>query len=249
MGTKIKLAVAIASAAVMSSSVFAEEKDHRHHKAHVHAEVTVNLLQSDESVLLEIEAPANDVVGFEHQPKNDAQKDAIKRALALLNKPDSLFAFNKDAECEVKDIDIAHTFDVEHDDHDEHHDDHKKGHDHHDEHHDDHKKGHDHHDEHHDDHKKGHDDHDEHHDDHKKGHDHHDEHKGHHDDHHDEHKAEHREFIVNYSFECHHPEKLSSFSTNWFSEFSATEEINLKGVMDKGAVSKELTAKNNKVSL
>ncbi|ODA33049.1 hypothetical protein A8L45_11905 [Veronia pacifica] len=219
----------------LSTTASAAENEHRHHKAHKHAEVLMNLIQSDSSVMIEIEAPADDVVGFEHQPKNKKQQKLIDDAVAVLNDASRIISFNPEAQCLVKEASIKHGFN---DGHDEHHDHDKHDHDKHD--HD--KHDHDKHD--HDKHDHDKHDHDKH------DHDKHDHDKHDHDAHHDgEHSDEHSEFIVSYSFECQSPEKLKTLSTEWFSVFTSTREIKLKGITDKGSTTAELTPDNTSVNL
>lgn len=239
--------------AVTSISAQAEE-NFRQHGAHVHGSVEFNIAQDGQDLLVEIIAPGADVVGFEHAPKTDEQKQQLESAIATLNKADSILTFTQAAGCEVQSAEISHT--LGQDDHDDHGHDHDK-HDHHDDH-----KGHDHgeHD-HHDDHK-GHDhsEHD-HHDDHKghdhDEHDHHDDHKDHdHDDHagHDHHDHEHGEgghgeFNIAYQFQCKDVSKLSQIDTAWFDLFPSTERVNVNLLTDNAQVATELVKNNTVIKL
>ena len=62
------------------TSVFAEQT-HQHefiqHEAHIHGLVTFNIVQDGNELLVEINSPGNDVLGFEHQPKTDERSKAI----------------------------------------------------------------------------------------------------------------------------------------------------------------------------
>ncbi len=173
---------------------------------HVHGEAEIYLAINDHKVLIELESPAANIVGFEHQPNNDKQARAIRQAEKKLGDYTHILSL-RGASCQLETIDIDTPFGEDgdhkdehghekhgehgHDEHKEHHEEH--AHDEHKEHHDEH--GHDEHKEHHDEH--GHDEHKEHHDEH--GHDEHKEHahgkhKEHHDEHgHDEHKEHHEE--------------------------------------------------------
>ncbi|MGB0943042.1 MAG: zinc uptake protein ZrgA [Marinomonas sp.] len=226
------------------------EEEKRDHKAHVHGEVSFNIAQDGEDLILAISAPGADIVGFENAPETAQEKEALKQAIARLENPASLFIFDKGAQCQLSDHLIEQSLSAhdEHDEdhHDEHHDDHDKDHhdDHDKDHHDDHDE--DHHDEHGEDH---HDDHDEdHHDEH--GEDHHDDHdEDHHDehgeDHHDEHGEEsHAAFEITYQYECHNVEKLTEIETNWFKHFPNTQEIHVNLLTDNSQKVLELDAKH-----
>ncbi len=129
----ITMAVATASATTL-----AEEASYQSFDAHVHGEVTASLAQDGERVLIELTAPGHDVVGFEHQPKNAADHQALDDAYVLLRDGEKRFQLAAAAHCHLADVNITSSF-SENDDHDGHHD--------HDEHHD--HDGHHDHDEHH----------------------------------------------------------------------------------------------------
>lgn len=126
--TPLALGVALAT----SSLAYAEE-GFRQHGAHVHGQVEFNIAQDGNELLVEITAPGADVVGFEHAPTNDAEKQQLKDAVAKLSHADHVFTLTSEAGCKVEHQSVTHTLgDSEHDqhDHEEHHD-HDK-HDHHD---------------------------------------------------------------------------------------------------------------------
>ncbi|MGF1697397.1 DUF2796 domain-containing protein [Vibrio lamellibrachiae] len=252
----MKTTLAVTIGLLMSTPILADST-FRQHEAHVHGHVEFNIAQDAHELLIEVTAPGADVVGFEHQPQNEQQKETLASALKTLDNVDNIFALNAAAKCHVEFKSVTHTLggddhdDHEHHDHDKHdgHDDHKH-HDH-DKHegHDDHK--HHDHDKHegHDDHK--HHDHDKHegHDDHK--HHDHDKHDGH-DDHeghdHGDHNDGHGTFTIEYHFHCDDINKLQTISTDWFEQFKGTESISVNLLTDKAQSATKLTPKNNTVS-
>ena len=127
----------------VSAGAFADhhgEEEKRDHKAHVHGEVSFNIAQDGEDLILAISAPGADIVGFEHAPETAQEKEALKQAIARLENPASLFVFDKGAQCKLSDHLIEQSLSA-HDEHDEdHHDEHDE------DHHDEHEEGH--HDEH-----------------------------------------------------------------------------------------------------
>ncbi|MDN3700899.1 DUF2796 domain-containing protein [Vibrio artabrorum] len=138
--------LAVVIGMTVSTNVLANE-EFRSHEAHEHGKVEVNIAQDGQELLVEVTAPGADVVGFEHDPKTAAQKTVFKQAVAQLNKPEELFAFNN-AGCTLKFKSVTNTLESEHDDHEGHdhaehdHDDHQS-HDHAEHDHDDHE-GHNH---------------------------------------------------------------------------------------------------------
>ena len=231
-------------ALTISHSVVAEE-GFRQHDAHVHGEVELNIAQDGQELLIEITAPGADVVGFEHAPENDQQKQTLAQAVKTLNSANLVFSLTQAADCQLSHYSVSHTLEDKHGEHnhDEHHDHKGHGEHDHDEHHD--HKGHDDHDhdEHHD--HKGHDDHDhdEHHD--HKGHDDHD-----HDEHHD-HKAHsgHGEFTVEYHYQCGDITKLNAIETSWFKLFPATEALKVNLLTDEKQEALRLQPKQSVISL
>ncbi|WP_211091897.1 zinc uptake protein ZrgA [Vibrio agarilyticus] len=115
------------------------------HEAHVHGKVALHIAQDGPQVLIEVEAPGADVVGFEHAPSNANERAAIAKANETLRQGDALLLLAANAGCQLTDADIDSG--SASDDHDEH-----EHHDHHDDAHQEHSE-HDHH---------GHDDHDQH---------------------------------------------------------------------------------------
>nr|8EZW_A Chain A, Zinc-binding protein [Vibrio cholerae O1 biovar El Tor str. N16961]8EZW_B Chain B, Zinc-binding protein [Vibrio cholerae O1 biovar El Tor str. N16961]8EZW_C Chain C, Zinc-binding protein [Vibrio cholerae O1 biovar El Tor str. N16961]8EZW_D Chain D, Zinc-binding protein [Vibrio cholerae O1 biovar El Tor str. N16961]8EZW_E Chain E, Zinc-binding protein [Vibrio cholerae O1 biovar El Tor str. N16961]8EZW_F Chain F, Zinc-binding protein [Vibrio cholerae O1 biovar El Tor str. N16961]8F1 len=85
------------------------DHQHRQHEAHVHGQVELNIAQDGHDLLLEITAPGADVVGFEHAPQDDAQKQALEKALETLHHPEKLFALSDKAQCEKREVLIKHT--------------------------------------------------------------------------------------------------------------------------------------------
>ena len=131
----------------VSAGVFAEHhgtnEEKRDHQAHVHGEVSFNIVQDGKDLIVAISAPGADIVGFEHTPETEQEEKILKQALARLAKPESLFMFDQGAQCQLTDHLIEQSLSA-HDDHEEGHD--QDNHDEHEEnHHDEHDE--DHHDE------------------------------------------------------------------------------------------------------
>ncbi len=209
-------------------------QDQRELEAHVHGHGALNIAFEGEILLMELETPGFDIVGFEYEAKTEEARAAVEDAIAKLGQPEMLFVLPDAAGCELaavevelhsgeheshedEDHDEAHHDDEHHDD--EHHDDedHDEAH-HDDEHHDDA----DHDDEHHD---------DEHHDEAHHDDEHHDE--AHHDDEHD--GGAHSEFHATYQFSCSDITAVTGITFAYFDAFPNAEELEIQAVSDKGA--------------
>lgn len=107
----------------------ADHTHHRQHSSHVHGVAQMNLAVEGEKVFIELESPAMNVVGFEHQPSTSAQRIAVREAAKKLEDGGSLFAFSEKAGCALVSATIDSAL-LEHgeeeqahgDSHEEHHD-------------------------------------------------------------------------------------------------------------------------------
>lgn len=88
-----------ALAAACVAPVLGAVKEQRHHDAHQHGTAELNLAWEGNIVTVEFESPAVNIVGFEHSPRNAAQKKLVQDALATLRSVDKIFAFTPAAGC------------------------------------------------------------------------------------------------------------------------------------------------------
>ncbi|MBV6824052.1 DUF2796 domain-containing protein [Pseudomonas sp. PD9R] len=81
----------------------AEEHDHEHGSlgTHEHGVGRLNAAQDGQTLELELESPAMNLVGFEHVATTDADKAKVAAARAQLEKPLVLFSLPKAAGCVV----------------------------------------------------------------------------------------------------------------------------------------------------
>ena len=99
-------------------------------EAHVHGLATLTLALENQSLEIEFESPAANIVGFEHKAKSAKEKEAVKAAETILQTAVDLFVF-AGASCQLKEVqvDISGIMQEEHDDHGHHHDHHHSSHD------------------------------------------------------------------------------------------------------------------------
>jgi len=84
------------------------EKEHGHDKrqleSHEHGVSTLKIALEGQTLEMELESPANDIVGFEHAPENESQKAKIENALAVLKSKAGIFKTTSAANCQIKDV-------------------------------------------------------------------------------------------------------------------------------------------------
>jgi hypothetical protein len=99
------------------------EHDHAHDSlgAHEHGVASLNVALDGQTLELQLESPAMNLVGFEHAAKSDADKAKVAAAKAELEQPLSLFALAP-GDCKATQVELESPLfgDAGHDDHDHH---------------------------------------------------------------------------------------------------------------------------------
>lgn len=70
-----------------------EHSPHHRHGAHEHGIAEVTIAVDGAVVEIEFESPAMNLLGFEHRPRTDAQRESLEAAIAALRRGDGLVAF------------------------------------------------------------------------------------------------------------------------------------------------------------
>ena len=99
-------AFALAAAAALVLAVPLVAQAQRELGAHRHGHGTVNLAIEGARVLIELEAPGADIVGFEHAPRSAAEREAVATATATLKAPLALFTLPEEAGCRVEKAEV-----------------------------------------------------------------------------------------------------------------------------------------------
>ncbi len=81
--------------------------EHRQYGAHEHGLGKLDIAQEGAELLIELDSPAVNIVGFEHAPKSEQAHDTLEKALARLEDGAALFLFPDAAGCRLVDADIA----------------------------------------------------------------------------------------------------------------------------------------------
>ena len=90
-----------------------ESNEHRHHEAHVHGEAELSLIIDETSIAFELKSPALNVLGFEHEPKTEAEEELVHAANEKLSKYENII-FIPDLKCKVSEFDLDSPYEDEH---------------------------------------------------------------------------------------------------------------------------------------
>ena len=85
---------------VVCQPALAEEFEQ--HPAHEHGKVTLNAALDGNQLVIELDSPAVNVVGFEHVPRTNDERAAVSAAAKLLNNGRGLFTLPKEARCQFQ---------------------------------------------------------------------------------------------------------------------------------------------------
>ena len=86
------------------------EHAHRHHGAHVHGMATLDLVLDGEEMMMHLQSPLMNFLGFEHAPETEQQQSAYQEMMALLKRLDTLLEV-EGADCVAESIDVEDPFD------------------------------------------------------------------------------------------------------------------------------------------
>jgi hypothetical protein len=106
---------ALLACALLSTPLTAEEFEQHH--AHEHGKVTLNVAVTGPALVLELDAPAVNVLGFEHAPKTDAERAASASAAALFQSGRELIGTPKTARCRFVGAELTQPTWASHDEH------------------------------------------------------------------------------------------------------------------------------------
>lgn len=90
-----------AAALGLSLAAHADEAGHREADAHVHGHGVLNIAGEGDRLLIELEVPGADILGFEHVAESEDEKRAEGEAREQLQAPLALFVLPPGAGCTV----------------------------------------------------------------------------------------------------------------------------------------------------
>jgi len=71
------------------------------HGPHVHGVGELHVVIEDNGLDIELHGPLDNLIGFEHAPRTDAQRSAVKTMVTKLNNPALLFKLPAEASCKA----------------------------------------------------------------------------------------------------------------------------------------------------
>jgi hypothetical protein len=72
--------------------------------AHVHGEATLNVVADGAQLEIQLLAPLDSVLGFEHAPRTDTQREAVRAMAARMRQAQRLFATTPQAGCSATSV-------------------------------------------------------------------------------------------------------------------------------------------------
>ena len=106
-------------------------EEYRHHEAHEHGVAILNLALEGNDLYIEFTSPAANIVGFEHHPRTNEQRNVVKAAVNRLQEGDALFILSAGSQSKLMKSSVDTNIDKDTDNHsvsehahgeDEHHD-------------------------------------------------------------------------------------------------------------------------------
>ncbi|MGJ3703920.1 DUF2796 domain-containing protein [Variovorax sp. AFSI2.2] len=93
------------AAAMLAATPFLSAEAQQQH-AHVHGQLKLDVAIDGPTVVINMETPLDNIVGFERAPKTDAEKKTAEDAVAQLRAADKLFAIDPAANCKLGPVDL-----------------------------------------------------------------------------------------------------------------------------------------------
>lgn len=98
--------LAIAAAFLAAAPFLATQAQAQQQHAHVHGQMKLDVAIDGPTVVIDMESPLDNIVGFERAPKTDAEKKTVEAAVAQLRAADKLFVIDPAANCKLGPVDL-----------------------------------------------------------------------------------------------------------------------------------------------
>lgn len=103
---RLRRTCGLASVAVLlAATPFLAAQAQQQH-AHVHGQLKLDVAVDGPTVVIDMESPLDNIVGFERAPKTDAEKKTVEEAVAQLRAADKLFVIDPAANCKLGPVDL-----------------------------------------------------------------------------------------------------------------------------------------------
>ena len=101
---RIRPVTALGCALLAGVALAASDDEHREHDPHEHGRGMLDIVLEGEELVAELRIPAVNVVGFEHAPGDDAEREAVREAVARFANAAAVLVPTADADCELEDV-------------------------------------------------------------------------------------------------------------------------------------------------
>ena len=101
---RIRPVTALGCALLAGVALAATDDGHREHDPHEHGHGALDIVLEGEELVAELRIPAVNVVGFEHAPRDDTEREAVREAVARFSNAAAVLVPTADAECEIEDV-------------------------------------------------------------------------------------------------------------------------------------------------
>lgn len=112
------LLVVLLFTVILAGTVATAEQ--RHHESHVHGIGKLNVALDDDDLMIELDSPAANIVGFEHAPENEEQEHILHEQRELLEAGHKLFVLPAEGKCTLRDVQLIDGMGGHHDEHETH---------------------------------------------------------------------------------------------------------------------------------
>ncbi|RST45820.1 DUF2796 domain-containing protein [Variovorax sp. DXTD-1] len=92
------------AAALFAAPLLSAQAQQQH--AHVHGQIKLDVAIDGPTVVIDMESPLDNIVGFERAPKTAAEKKIAEDAIAQLRAADKLFVVDPAANCKLGPVDL-----------------------------------------------------------------------------------------------------------------------------------------------
>jgi hypothetical protein len=91
---------------LLTTAVAAQEHQHEQHGSHSHGQALLTFVLEGNEAELAFATATSNVIGFEHQAKDDAERQQVQQMIEAFTKA-SWFSFNAQASCAVSGTDVS----------------------------------------------------------------------------------------------------------------------------------------------
>lgn len=107
MSTRVLLAAALVFAVGAGGVAFAADAERREQGSHEHGHGRMNVVLDGGQIGIELEMPADNIVGFEHLPQTPGEKETLAAAARTLKDGAALFSPTPAAGCAVESAEVS----------------------------------------------------------------------------------------------------------------------------------------------